>query len=130
VCYIHEEFFRLLQVLKKDSLIAHENCNCNCEFCRDGKCAEILSKEMDLYWFMHHLLCTPMKLHSGTSHNLFQPRYTVRVNKSNINILLLTFSSFLLQMPGRKLSCAPAMFSATHFWDNISMSCKQFILSR
>ena len=39
--------------------------NCRCVFTFD----------MDSYWFMRHVLCTPSKLHSQTSRNLFPPRY-------------------------------------------------------
>lgn len=74
VCYIHEEYSRLLQVLKKDSLLCHADCDCECDFCSDGKCAAALETDMDLYWFMRHMLCAPSKLHSNTSRNFFPPR--------------------------------------------------------
>ena len=74
VCYIHEEFNRLLQVLKKDSIVSHENCDCICPFCIAGNCRCVFTSDMDLYWFMRHMMCTPSKLHSKTSRNLFPPR--------------------------------------------------------
>ena len=75
MCYIHEEFNRLLHVLRKDSLLAHENCDCDCAFCYDGNCKQVFDSEMDLYWCMRHMLCKPSKLHSKTARNLFLPRY-------------------------------------------------------
>ena len=70
VCYIHEEFNRLLQVLKKNSIVSHENCNCTCHFCASGNCHCVFTSDMDLYWFMRHCLCT-----FTTPQNLFPPRY-------------------------------------------------------
>ena len=37
-CYIHEAVLRLMTFLKKESMVAHEDCTCNCEFCADGCC--------------------------------------------------------------------------------------------
>ena len=34
ICYIHEDFNKLLQVLKKDAVVSHENCDCTCSFCK------------------------------------------------------------------------------------------------
>ena len=73
VCYIHEEFNRLLQVLKKDSVVSHENCDCTCPFYVAGNCRCVFTSDMDLYWFTRHMMCTPSKLHSKTSRNLFPP---------------------------------------------------------
>ena len=75
VCYIHEEFNWLLRVLKNDSIVAHENCDCTSPFCASGNCRCVFTSDMDLYWFIRHLLCTPTRLHSQTSRNLFPPRY-------------------------------------------------------
>ena len=66
----------MLQVLKKDSMVAHENCKCTCTFCALGGCKCVFETDMDMYWFMRHVLCAPDKLHSQTSRNLFPPRYT------------------------------------------------------
>jgi hypothetical protein len=77
VCYIHEEFNRLLIVLKKDCLVTHENCDCDCAFCANGNCAEVIDGDMDLYWFMRHILCKPSKLHSTASRNFFPPRFQI-----------------------------------------------------
>ena len=74
VCYIHEQFNRLLQVLKKDSVVSHDNCDCTCPFCVAGNCRCVFTSDMDLYWFTRHMMCTPSKLHSKTSRNLFPPR--------------------------------------------------------
>ena len=79
VCYIHEEVFRLLNVLQKESMLAHENCQCNCDFCAEGFCKCIFNDDMDFYWYMRHLLCVPTKLHSMTSRNVFKPRYMILV---------------------------------------------------
>ena len=89
VCYIHEEFNRMLQVLKKDSMVAHENCKCTCTFCALGGCKCVFETDMDMYWFMRHVLCAPDKLHSQTSRNLFPPRY-------NIPLLFSVCTSFNL----------------------------------
>ena len=54
VFYIHEEFCRLLNVLK-NSMVADENCLCECEFCSQGFCKCVFKTDMDLYWFMRHV---------------------------------------------------------------------------
>ena len=77
MCYIHEEVLRLLTVLKKESMISHENCDCTCEFCAEGFCRCVFNDDMDFYWYMRHLLCTPGHLTSTTKRNLFQPRYVL-----------------------------------------------------
>ena len=50
---------------------SHENCTCG--FCIDGQCKVVFESDMDLHWCMHHLLCSPSKLYSQTSRNLFPP---------------------------------------------------------
>ena len=48
VCCIHEEFNWLLFVLKKDSIVAHENCDCICSFCAGGNYKQVFESDMDL----------------------------------------------------------------------------------
>ena len=98
VCYVHEEMLRLLTVLKKESMVAHENCDCQCEFCADGFCNQVFTDDMDFYWFMRHMLCVPGKLHSQTSRNLFKPRYALRY--SHCYLCYLSFHNKL-----RSCSC-------------------------
>ena len=102
VCCIHEEFKRLLHVLKKDSMVAHESCTCTCGFCADGNCKVVFESDMDLYWCMRHLLCPPAKLYSQTSRNLFPPRYCLSSHSSFINgFLLLRLPSVCSCLDGR-----------------------------
>jgi hypothetical protein len=35
----------------------------------------VFESDMDLYWFMRHILCEPGRLHSNTNRNLFPPRF-------------------------------------------------------
>ena len=58
---------------KKDSMVAHKNCSCTCGFCIDGQCKVVFESDLDLHWCMRHLLCSPSKLYSQTSRNLFPP---------------------------------------------------------
>ena len=48
--YVHKEFDlnRLFHVQKKDSKVAHENCNCVCSFCAGGNCKQVFESDMDL----------------------------------------------------------------------------------
>ena len=109
VCYIHEEFKRLLHVLKKDSMVAHENCTCTCGFCADGNCKVVFESDMDLYWCMRHLLCPPAKLYSQTSRNLFPPRYCLSSHSSFINgFLLLRLPSVCSCLDGRCSNTSPS----------------------
>ena len=41
---------------QKVSMIAHENCDCTCQFCAEGFCRCVFNDEMDFYWYMRHLL--------------------------------------------------------------------------
>ena len=66
VCCIRKEFQRLLDVLKKDLKVAHENHNCTCGCCINGQCKVVFESDMDLYWCMHLLLCAPSNLYSHT----------------------------------------------------------------
>ena len=107
--YIHEEFKRLLHVLKKDSMVAHESCTCTCGFCADGNCKVVFESDMDLYWCMRHLLCPPAKLYSQTSRNLFPPSFCLCSHSSFINgFLLLRLPSVCSCLDGRCSNTSPS----------------------
>ena len=38
ICYVHKAVLMLLTVLKKESMVTHENCTCTYEFCAEGFC--------------------------------------------------------------------------------------------
>ena len=117
VCYIHEEFNCLLYVLRKDSLLAHENCDCDCAFCYDGNCKQVFDSEMDLYWCMRHMLCKPSKLHSKTAQNLFPPRYVSIV--CGLYIYTLGKQSIPLHYPVQLLGGALLFRYFLFFWASI-----------
>ena len=82
-------------------MLAHENCQCNCDFCAEGFCKCIFNDDMDFYWYMRHLLCVPTKLHSMTSRNLFKPRYMIVVfYMHKITTLTRCFSSSSVVLTG------------------------------
>ena len=116
VCYIHEQFNRLLQVLKKDSVVSHDNCDCTCPFCVAGNCRCVFTSDMDLYWFTRHMMCTPSKLHSKTSRNLFPPRCIPFIYF--LSLLLYTNATFLVLscficLDGRCSAESPCFFGRT-----------------
>ena len=133
VCYIHEEFNRLLQVLKKDSVVSHENCDCTCPFCVAGNCRCVFTSDMDLYWFTRHMMCTPSKLHSKTSRNLFPPRCIPFIYF--LSLLLYTNATFLVLscficLDGRCSAESPAFLVALiRFFSAPNLDCSQMTLS-
>ena len=119
-CYIHEEFnsYRLLQVLKKDSVVSHKNCDCTCPFCIAGNRRCVFSSDMYLYWFMRHVLCTPSKLHSQTSRNLFPPRcltFTCFLSLLHYTNMAFSFLSCFSCLEGRCTADSPCFFGCTIF---------------
>ena len=112
---IHEEFNRLLQVLKKDSVVSHKNCDCTCPFCVAGNCRCVFTSDMDLYWFTRHMMCTPSKLHSKTSRNLFPPRCIPFIYFLSLllytNVTFLVLSCFIC-LDGRCSAESPAFLVA------------------
>ena len=113
VCYIHEEFNRLLHVLKKDSLVAHENCDCACAFCAGGSCNQVFDSDMDLYWCMRHMLCAPSQLQTHSTRNVFPPRcdhisfaFSQSLSRYNSIISLRVFSC----LEGRCSAAEPCLY--------------------
>ena len=132
VCYIHEEFNRLLQVLKKDSVVSHENCDCTCPFCIAGNCRCVLTSDLDLYWFMRHMMCTPSKLHSKTSRNLFPPRcnpFTYFLSLLHISNVTLSCPVSVVWKVGAPQNPPAFLVALIRFFSAPNLDCSQMTLS-
>ena len=110
VCYIHEEFCRLLNVLM-NSTVVDENCSCECEFCSQGLDLQVrLRKSIPVYatyslwaWsftFKYQAKSFPCKV---CSLPLFHWKFWS-----------FSFPLTFHQLPWRKLHLSWALLHATH----------------